>query len=91
MVNTLINSLINILSNGYTGKKIYNIADVKPYSQKDVAKWFYGKELIIPILLTEPIYWMTYLLPKNYGYKIRCLYWKIFRSNVYNVTRLVRK
>ncbi len=84
-IDTVVKTVSSIVKNRPNGKNIYNISDPKVYSQKILATWFPGKEIPIPVIVTKPFYWLTYLLPKIYGYKIRCLYWKLFKSNVYKV------
>ena len=84
-IETVIQTVLSILSKGADGQIIYNISDSEAYNQWELTTWFSGKEITIPVILTKPFYWVTYLLPKKYGYKIRCYYWKLFRSNVYEV------
>ena len=84
-IQTVVKNVLKIISNNTSGKSIYNISDSKPYNQNDLTKWFIGREISIPVIFFKPFYWLTYLLPKKYGYKIRCYYWKLFRSNVYEV------
>jgi len=84
-IDTIVQTVLSILPKGLNGQNIYNISDSKTYSQKELIKWFSGKEVTLPVILTKPFYWLTYLLPQKYGYKIRCLYWKLFCSNVYEI------
>ena len=84
-VQTVVKNVLNILSKDTNRKSIYNISDSKPYNQNDLTKWFIGRGISFPVILFKPFYWLTYLLPKKYGYKIRCYYWKLFRSNIYEV------
>ena len=84
-IDTVVKSLLSILSKAPDGQNIYNISDSKPYYQQDLTTWFPGKEVVLPVILTKPFYWLTYLLPKKFGYKIRCFYWKLFCSNVYEL------
>lgn len=84
-IDTVVQTVLSILSKGADGQKIYNISDSEAYSQRELTTWFSGKEITLPVILTKPFYWLTYLLPKKYGYKIRCFYWKLFHSNVYEV------
>ena len=82
-IDTIVQTVLSILPKGLNGQNIYNISDSKTYSQKELTKWFSGKEVTLPVILTKPFYWLTYLLPRKYGYKIRCFYWKLFCSNIY--------
>jgi len=84
-IETVVKTILNIISKGPDGQIIYNISDSEAYNQRELATWFSGKEITLPAILTKPFYWLTYLLPKKYGYKIRCYYWKLFHSNVYEV------
>lgn len=84
-IDTVVQTILSILTKGTDGQKIYNISDPDTYSQRGLTTWFPGKEITLPVILTKPFYWLTYLLPNKYGYKIRCFYWKLFRSNVYEV------
>jgi len=84
-IDTVSKTVLSILSKSPDGQNIYNISDSKTYNQRELTTWFSGKEITLPVTLTKPFYWLTYLLPNKYGYKIRCYYWKLFRSNVYEV------
>ena len=84
-IDTVINVILNILSKDLSGNKIFNISDSKIYNQLELTKWFPGKKITIPIMFTKPFYWFTYILPKKYGYKLRCLYSKLFRTNIYQM------
>ena len=82
-ISTLINFISENVKSKVKGKYIYNVCDKNSYSQKKVSKWFQGKEVLIFYKLLEPFYWTTYLFPNRYGYRFRCLYWKLFRTNIY--------
>ena len=84
-IDTVVQTVLSILTKGTDGQKIYNISDPDTYSQRDLTTWFSGKEISLPVILTKPFYLLTYLLPNKYGYKIRCFYWKLFCSNVYEI------
>ena len=84
-IDTVVQTVLSILTKGTDGQKIYNISDPDTYSQRDLTTWFPGIGITFPVLITKPFYWLTYLLPKRFGYKIRCLYWKLFCSNIYEV------
>ena len=84
-IDTVSKTVLSILSKSPDGQKIYNISDLEVYNQRELTTWFTGKEITLPVILTKPFYWLTYLLPNKYGYKIRCFYWKLFRSNIYEV------
>lgn len=82
-IDTVVKTILSILSKSPDGRKIYNISDSRTYSQCELLTWFTGKKIILPVILTKPFYWLTYILPNKYGYKVRSYYWKLFRSNVY--------
>jgi nucleoside-diphosphate-sugar epimerase len=82
-INSVCTAVQTIISRGPNGQNIFNISDPAPYSQKEMTLYFPNRKIVIPRFITKPIYWSTYLLPKNTGYSIRCLYWKIFESNIY--------
>ena len=84
-IDTLVKSVTSILSLKPDKQNIYNISDSETYNQRELTTWFSGREVTFHVILTKPFYWLTYLLPKKFGYQIRCFYWKLFRSNVYEV------
>ena len=73
----------NIVKRGPKNKNIYNVCDNKPYSQKEISNCFKNQKLILPTFLFKPFYYLTYILSFEKGYKLRCLYWKLFKSNEY--------
>jgi nucleoside-diphosphate-sugar epimerase len=85
-VNTVIKASLSLLSNNLSGYNIYNISDSKTYSQNEITEWFSGVRVILPVFLVKPFYWLTYLLPKKYAYRMRCFYWKFFKSNIYSMS-----
>lgn len=83
-VDTIVEMVINSVSETSTlGTAIQNVADSKPHKQKELLSWFPGQGIPLPTMLFKPFYYMTYLLPPRRGYGIRCMYWKLFNSNVY--------
>lgn len=86
-IETVINNILILISKKSNGHFIYNLSDLKTFSQKELTHWFTGKEVKIPIFLTKPFYFLSYILPKNIGYKFRCLYWKLFCSNIYDLDK----
>jgi nucleoside-diphosphate-sugar epimerase len=80
----LISFTINsIVKRGPKNKNIYNVCDNKPFSQKEISNCFKNQKLILPTFLFKPFYYLTYILTFEKGYKLRCLYWKFFKSNEY--------
>lgn len=82
-INTVIQAVLTVISMGPNGQRVFNIADPVPYSQRVLSSWFSSREINISFFFTRPFYWLTYLLPKKRGYFLRCLYWKMFKSNIY--------
>ncbi len=82
-INTVIQAVLTIISMGPDGQRVFNIADPVLYSQRELSSWFFNREIIISEFFARPFYWLTYLLPKKRGYSLRCLYWKMFKSNIY--------
>ena len=70
--------ITNNLSNN-----VFNLCDLVSYSQNDISKLFKRFTITIPEFLVRPIYYFTYLFGKNRGYHLRCVYWKLFKDNVY--------
>ena len=84
-IDTVISCVVRIVSQRIEGKNIFNISDPEPYTQKELTTWFPGREIVLPVFVTKPFYWLTYLLPQKYGYMFRCYYWKLFCSNIYEI------
>ena len=80
-IDSLKNTISNILDN--TGKSTMNVVDNTPYSQKEIYQWFKGFPIPIHVFMVLPIYWITFLLPKSIGYKMRRTWSKLFASNIY--------
>jgi nucleoside-diphosphate-sugar epimerase len=87
-VETLVKTILGILQHPADGRRIRNVADARPYSQNELSAWFPGRAWPLPTLLFEPLYALCHFLPPSFGYKIRCLYCKLFRSNVYDVEKI---
>lgn len=89
-INTVVQTIMNIIYQKPNGRRIFNVADPIPYDQNNLSSWFPEKGFFLPVSITKPLYWLTFLLPKKLGYAIRCLYWKLFHSNIYDVnTKLI--
>ena len=71
---TVLETIINIILNVQNGRRTINVSDVKPYRQNELVECFSGKSIIIPVILIKPFYWLTYFLPRKYGYSLRCFY-----------------
>jgi nucleoside-diphosphate-sugar epimerase len=82
-VNNFCDIILKAIFEPSNSSKIRNVHDLKPYSQNELSKWFDGPKLILPEFIFSPIYWITFILPQNKGHRLRCFYWKFFKSNVY--------
>ena len=87
-VETLAKTIVGILDQPFTGRRVRNVADARAYAQNELLHWFPGRAWPLPTLLLEPFHALTYLLPPSLGHKIRCLYCKLLRSNVYDVENI---
>lgn len=82
-IETVVQSVLNLLNQPPCGHVIRNVADPRPYSQNELLTRFPGISLPLPTFIFKPFYYATYLLPNRIGYPCRCTYWKLFGSNVY--------
>ena len=81
-INTVHESVAKILKIKNVNK-IINVKDKQYYSQKLISNWFQGSELFVPLIIVKPLYWLTYIIPFRFGYKLRCYFWKFFKNNIY--------
>lgn len=82
-LGTVVETILDLLYHPPAGRRVLHVADSKPYGQHELASWFAGASLHLPADLLRPVSWLSFLLPKRYGYPLRCLLWKLFCSNVY--------
>lgn len=68
-----------------SGERILNVADPLPHPQHDLVEWFKGITIPFPTGFALPLYLGGKMIPGAKGYAIRCLFSKLFRSNVYTV------
>ena len=73
-----------ILRSGSDGR-ILHVADTDPYIQHELVKWFKGITIPFPVIFARPLYLLGRMIPGAKGYAIRCLFSKLFLSNVYVV------
>ena len=76
-------SVLHIVNRGVKNKNIYNILDPINYKQKHISACFSNTKIIIFEKLFKPLYYFTFLINSKKGYHLRCLYWKLFKSNEY--------
>lgn len=86
-LDTVVRVVLDLVNSPASGRGIRNVCDPQPYGQREIASWFSGISVPIPVPLLEPLYWMTRLMPARAGYSARCLYWKLLRSNVYALSQ----
>lgn len=82
-ITTLIRTVMELVQRGPEGRNYHNVADEKTYDQHAIANWFPGISLLFPVFLIRPLYWLARIFPGHKGYELRCLYSKLFHSNVY--------
>lgn len=82
-VDRVVQAVLESIKQEKEGVHVYNVADQEPHRQHDLLIKNQSR-ITLPILvpLLSPLYYAAYLIPGNTGYKIRSLYWKLFRSNV---------
>jgi len=85
-VDTLARVVVSLLSRPPRGRRTINVADPTAYDQHQVASWFPGRPMRFRVGLTRPLYYLTYLLPPKFGYRLRCVYWKLMQSNIYRTS-----
>ena len=83
-LDTVVQTVFGLLDSQPSGRQILNVCDPDPYDQCEIASWFPGVSISIPVCLLKPLYGLLFLLPSQSGYAKRCLYWKLFCSNVYS-------
>ena len=82
-VNTVTQTVLSLLDRPPRARSVMNVADHTLYSQREIASWFPGRAVPLPVALVRPLYYATHLLPGKLGYRLRCTYWKLMKSNVY--------
>jgi nucleoside-diphosphate-sugar epimerase len=86
-VNTVCEAVLSLLRQKPRGRRVFNVADPVPYKQTELVSWFPGRAISLWSGLLRPLYWSSFLLPATGGYAIRCLYCKLFQSNIYLTDR----
>jgi nucleoside-diphosphate-sugar epimerase len=82
-IQTLSKTILDLIEKNYVNSLIMNITDHQPYDQNLLSKQFSGIEIPVPVKLLMPVYYLSLLLPPKSGYSGRCLFWKLFRNNLY--------
>lgn len=81
---TIFNCINNIINQNEIITKIINLKDPSNYNESDILNKYLGKEIKIPFLVSEPIFFILNLfsfIPKIY--KINCLLTKMLKTNTY--------
>jgi hypothetical protein len=86
----VVQTVVESIKEEKEGIHVCNVADQEPHRQHDLLiKNPTRITLPIFVSLLSPLYYAAYLIPGNVGYKIRCFYWKLFRSNVVDLHDLL--
>jgi len=75
--------VFKLVENQVLESSIIHVTDTHPCNQNELATRFEGIDVIVPLKLIELLYPLTFLVPKSHRYAIQCLYWKLFKSNIY--------
>ncbi len=87
-LDTVVKTVLDLLGRAAAGHRIIHVADPQPYDQNELASRFTGVSVPLPANLLRPISWSSFLLPRRYGYPLRCLCSKLFSSNVYTTVAM---
>lgn len=82
-LQTLSKTILDLIEKDYGKPLIMNITDPQLYDQNLLSKQFSGIEIPFPVKLLMPAYYLSLLLPPKIGYASRCLFWKLFKNNLY--------
>lgn len=81
---TIFNTINSIIEENNLSNKTINLKDISDYYESDILNKYEGKEVKIPIIISEPIFFILNLfsfIPKIYT--INCLLTKMLKSNTY--------
>ncbi len=81
---TIFNTICDIINEDEIKKITINLKDSLNYTESDILNKYAGKEIKIPLLICEPMFFILNLfsfLPKIY--KINCLLTKMLKNNTY--------
>lgn len=82
-VERVANMIQECILEGNPGQRIIHVADPVPYSQHQLLEWFEGVSIPFPVMLARPMYLLGKMTLGTKGYAIRCLFSKLFLSNIY--------
>jgi nucleoside-diphosphate-sugar epimerase len=80
---TIDRAIVALAQRGRAGRRLHVVADAEPYSQATLHAWFTGSTVTVRHSLIRPLWALLRLMPGRLGYRLRCLYWKLFESNVF--------
>lgn len=81
---SIFKTISNIIIENQVTQKTINLKDSSNYNEIDILKKYNGKEVKIPLLVTEPLFYFLNIfsfLPKIYT--LNCLFSKMLKSNIY--------
>jgi nucleoside-diphosphate-sugar epimerase len=84
-VGRVVSKIQECILDGNSGRRIIHVADPAPYNQHQILGWFKGITIPFPVFFARPMYLLGTIIPGAKGYAIRCLFSKLFLSNVYKV------
>lgn len=82
-LETLKELISKLMQNNVQHNYIINVSDQKPYDQRSLSEQFKGIDVPCPTILLMPLYYFTFIFPKKTGYALRCLFWKLFKNNLF--------
>lgn len=82
-IETLKETIFELLQNEDQNSSVINVTDQETYDQNCLIKQFPGVEMPCPIIVLMPWYYLSLLLFPKIGYAFRCLFWKLFKNNLY--------
>ena len=83
-VDTLLQTVLNIVVANKPGLSIRNLADATPYRQNDIADGFPGVSWPVLTAFFWPFYAVLKMIPGRKSYNLRCQYRKLFGSCLYD-------
>jgi nucleoside-diphosphate-sugar epimerase len=85
-VDNACNIVLQSILNEKHGKFVANLVDKTPHIQNSLMDQFPGVAIPIFSIIFLPLYWLFKMVPGKKGYKLRCLWRKLFSSCVYDST-----
>jgi hypothetical protein len=76
--------VLELLVGNTPSPTIINVADPITYDQNVLSAQFMGIPIFCPVGGIMLLYYLLAILPEKKRYPIRCLFWKLFRNNIYD-------